>query len=164
MLFDINDGVFLSYLRPSKIVVVNIAILDETGELDRKHKSRIKKIAQLVLKELGVPRDSELSISFVGDVRMRELNLTYRQIDRTTDVLSFPQNEGPDFTLLGDIIISLDTAKRHSKSYGVTLHEELKKLIIHGALHLLGHDHKKKKETRIMREKEKELSLIVKEL
>ena len=95
---------------------------------------------------------------------MRELNRSYRQIDRTTDVLSFPQSEGPDFTLLGDILISTDTAERHSKSYGVTLHEELKKLIIHGILHLLGHDHKKKKETEIMREKEKELSLLVKDL
>jgi len=143
---------------------VNIAILDETGEFDRKYKAGINKIARLVLKELGVPGDSELSISFIDDVKMRELNRTYRQIDRTTDVLSFPQVEGPDFTLLGDIVISLDTARRHSKSYGVTLHEELKKLIIHGVLHLLGHDHKKKKETQIMRDKEKELSLIVKKL
>lgn len=155
---------FLSYARLSKIVSVNIAILDETTELDSKYKSSIEKIARLVLKELGVPGDSELSISFIDDIRMRELNLSYRQINRTTDVLSFPQNEGPDFTLLGDIIISLDTADRHSKSYGVTLHGELKKLIIHGVLHLLGHDHKKKKETQIMREKEKELALIVKEL
>jgi probable rRNA maturation factor len=143
---------------------VNIAILDETTELDSKYKSSLEKIARLVLKELGVPGDSELSISFTDDIRMRELNLSYRQINRTTDVLSFPQGEGPDFTLLGDIIISLDTARRHSKSYGVTLHEELKKLVIHGVLHLLGHDHKKKKETQIMREKEKELTLIVKEL
>jgi len=147
----------------SKIVFVNIAILDETGELNRKDKSNLKKIARLVLKELGVPGDSELSISFTDDVKMRELNLSYRQIDRTTDVLSFPQDEGPDFTLLGDIIISLDTARRQREYYGVTLHEELKKLIIHGILHLLGHDHKKKKETQKMREKEKELSLIVNE-
>lgn len=155
------------FIRPprlSKIVCVNIAILDETGELDQKSKSGLKKIVRLVLKELGVPKDSELSISFIDDIKMRELNRSYRQIDRTTDVLSFPQSEGPDFTLLGDIIISLDTARRHSASYGVRLHEELKKLLIHGVLHLLGHDHKKKKETRIMREKEEELGLIVKEL
>ena len=143
---------------------MNIAILDETAELDQKDKSGLKKIARLVLKELGVPKDSELSISFIDDIKMRDLNLSYRQIDRTTDVLSFPQNEGPDFTLLGDIIISLDTARKHSESYGAALHEELKKLVIHGILHLLGHDHKRKKETQIMREKEKELSLIVKEL
>lgn len=143
---------------------MKIAILDETGELSTKTKSDLKKIARLVLKELGVPKESELSITFIDDAHMRELNRSYRQIDRTTDVLSFPQSEGPDFTLLGDILISTDTAERHSKSYGVTLHEELKKLIIHGILHLLGHDHKKKKETEIMREKEKELSLLVKDL
>lgn len=143
---------------------MKIGLIDQTGELDSKTKSSIKKIARLVLKELAVPKDSELSISFIDDAQMRELNRTYRNIDRTTDVLSFPQGEGPDFTLLGDIIISIDTASRHAESYGVTQHEELKKLIIHGILHLLGHDHKKKKETQIMREKEKELALMVKDL
>ncbi|MEX0999907.1 MAG: rRNA maturation RNase YbeY [Thermodesulfobacteriota bacterium] len=148
----------------SKLVFVNIAILDETGEIKSDYKKSLKKIARLVLKELDVPKNTELSITLTDDIQMRELNRSYRQIDRTTDVLSFPQSEGPDFTLLGDIIISLDTAKRHSVSYGVSLHEELKKLIIHGILHLLGHDHKKKKETQVMREKEKELSLIVEDL
>jgi len=143
---------------------MNIEILDETGELETKYKSTLKRIARVLLKELQLPKDSELCISFIDDIKMRELNQAYRQIDRTTDVLSFPQSEGPDFTLLGDIVISIQTAQRHSKAYGVTLHEELKKLIIHGTLHLLGHDHKKKKETQIMREKEEELSLIVKDL
>lgn len=143
---------------------MNIDILDETGEFKTKYKSNLKKIARLVLKQLGLPKDSELSITFIEDPQMRELNRTYREIDRTTDVLSFPQSEGPDFTLLGDIIISIDTARRHSRSYGVTLHEEIKKLIIHGILHLIGHNHKKKKETEIMREKEKELSFIVEDL
>ena len=143
---------------------MKIGLIDQTGELDSKTKRNIKKIARLVLKELDVPSDSELSISFIDDTQMRELNSTYRKINRTTDVLSFPQGEGPDFTLLGDIIISVDTARRHADSYGVTLHEELKKLIIHGILHLLGHDHKKKKETQIMREKENELAQLVKEI
>ncbi|MEK6224186.1 MAG: rRNA maturation RNase YbeY [Thermodesulfobacteriales bacterium] len=148
----------------SKLVFVNIAILDETGEIKSDYKKSLKKIARLVLKELDVPKDTELSITLTDDIQMRELNRSYRQIDRTTDVLSFPQSEGPDFTLLGDIVISIDTAKRHSVSYGVSLHDELKKLIIHGILHLLGHDHKKKKETQVMRKKEKELSLIVEDL
>jgi probable rRNA maturation factor len=148
----------------SKLVFVNIAILDETGEIKSDYKKSLKKIARLVLKELDVPKDTELSITFTDDIQMRELNRSYRQIDRTTDVLSFPQSEGPDFTLLGDIVISIDTAKRHSVSYGVSLHEELKKLIIHGILHLLGHDHKKKKESQIMRGKEQELASITKDL
>ncbi len=148
----------------SKLVCVNIDILDETGALETKYKSTLKKIARVVLKELQLPKGSELCISFIHDIKMRELNQAYRQIDRTTDVLSFPQSEGPDFTLLGDIVISIQTADRHSKAYGVTLHEELKRRIINGTLHLLGHDQKKKKETQIMREKEEELSLSVKDL
>ncbi len=148
----------------SKLVFVNIAILDETSEIKSDYKKSLKKIARLVLKELDVPKDTELSITFTDDIQMRELNRSYRQIDRTTDVLSFPQSEGPDFTLLGDIVISIDTAKGHSVSYGVSLHEELKKLIIHGILHLLGHDHKKKKETQIMRDKEQKLASITKDL
>lgn len=157
-------GLFISEIRTSKLACVNIDILDETGELEAKYKTALKKIARVVLKKLQLPKDCELSISFIDDIKMRKLNLSYRGIDRTTDVLSFPQSEGPDYTLLGDIIISLDTATRHSKTYDVTVHEELKKLIIHGILHLLGHDHKKKKETQIMREKEKELSLLVTDL
>ena len=148
----------------SKLVCVNIDILDETGGLEAKYTETLRKIARLVLKELRLPKDSELGITFIGDSQMRELNRKYRGIERTTDVLSFPQNEGPDFTILGDIVISIETAERHSKTYGVTLHEELKKLIIHGTLHLIGHDHKKKKETEIMRDKESELGLIVKDL
>ena len=143
---------------------MRIGLLDETSELDTKTKSTLKKIARLVLKEMSVPKDSELSITFIEDTQMRELNRNYRKIDRTTDVLSFPQGEGPDFTILGDIVISIDTAQRHANKYGVTLHEELKKLLIHGILHLLGHDHKKKKETQIMREKEKELMTLVQDL
>ena len=143
---------------------MKIGLLDETSSLDSNTKSAFKKIARIVLKELGVPGDSELSITFIDDQRMRELNRAYRNINRTTDVLSFPQDEGPDYTLLGDIVISLDTARRHADSYGVTQHDEIKKLIIHGILHLLGHDHKKKKETQIMREKEMQLSLLVNDL
>jgi probable rRNA maturation factor len=144
---------------------MKIALVDETGGLDAKYRSRLNKIANTVLKNAGVPDDSELCISFISDEKMRELNRSYRNIDRTTDVLSFAQGEeGPGYTLLGDVVISLDTARRHSESYGNTFHEEIKKLIVHGILHLLGHDHKKKKETALMREKEAELLSSVKDL
>ncbi|MEQ9620059.1 MAG: rRNA maturation RNase YbeY [Deltaproteobacteria bacterium] len=143
---------------------MNIAVVDETGELDGKYKSRLRKIAGTVLKNMDVPDDAELCVSFIADKRMRELNRTYRSMDRTTDVLTFPQGEGPGHTLLGDIVISLDTARRHSVSYGNTPEEEIKKLIVHGILHLLGHDHKKKKEKETMRQKEDELLAVLKEL
>ncbi len=144
---------------------MKIAVVDETGRLDTKYRSLLQNIAKTVLKNSGVPENSELCVSFIDDTKMRQLNRMYRNTNRTTDVLSFPQGEeGPDFTLLGDIIISLDTAARHSASYGNTLHEEIKKLIVHGTLHLLGYDHKKNKEAEIMREMETWLLSAVKDL
>ncbi len=139
-----------------------IEILDETGELGAVYKREIKKISASVLKHMDSPKDSELSLSFIKDEKMRELNRTYRNIDRTTDVLSFPQGEGPGTTLLGDVVISLDTAERNSRRYGVEREEEIKKLIVHGILHLLGYDHKKKKEREEMRDKENEVMLSLK--
>ena len=81
---------------------------------------------------------------------MRILNREYRGVDRTTDVLSFPQTA--DFSIhdsrftihdyvLGDIVISLPKANRQAMEYGTTLNEELKRLLIHGLLHLIGYDH-----------------------
>ena len=136
---------------------MNIAILDETGELSAGLKTGLKKISLKVLKALGAPKDSELSVTFIHDKQMRELNREYRNIDRTTDVLSFPQGEGPGGTLLGDIIISIETSLRNSRRYGTAHEEEIKKLLVHGILHLLGYDHKKKREREEMREKEREI-------
>jgi probable rRNA maturation factor len=93
----------------------------------------------------------EISVLFVNDKKMRELNLQYRGKDKTTDVLSFPQIERfkPFKQLkplerlipLGDIVISLPQAKRQSKEHGLTLYAEVSWLLIHGLLHLLGYDH-----------------------
>jgi len=143
---------------------MKISISDETGLLGAAYKSALRKVASAVLRGMGLPSSAELSLSFIDDLSMRELNRQWRNIDRATDVLSFPQEGGPDFTLLGDIVISLETAERQSVRYGNTLHEEIKKLIVHGTLHLLGHDHKKKKEKEIMREEESRLMLLIKEL
>ena len=143
---------------------MKIVISDETGLLDSRYKSSLRKIAETVLKNLRIPSGSELSVCFIDDRRMRQLNREWREIDRTTDVLSFPQGGGPDYTLLGDIVISMDTAKRHSDNYGNTLHDEIKKLIVHGILHLLGYDHKKKSEKDVMREMESDLMLSIKKL
>jgi probable rRNA maturation factor len=78
------------------------------------------------------------------------LNRQYRGIDRTTDVLSFPQmkksqisNLKSQICLLGDIVINLHKAERQAAEYGLTLNEELKRLLMHGLLHLTGYDHEK---------------------
>lgn len=140
---------------------MNIAILDETRQIDAVFKRDLKKKSLKVLKALGAPKDSELSVTFIDDLKMREFNRDYRNIDRTTDVLSFPQEEGPGETLLGDILISVQTSLRNSKRYCVTHEEEIVKLLVHGILHLFGYDHKKKKEREEMREKEKEILSMI---
>ena len=100
-------------------------------------KKTIKKIVETALKGL-VSADAELSILLTDDEGIRELNRTYRSIDNPTDVLSFPTG---DAVIIGDVVMSLDTARRQAEDYGATFIEELARLLIHGALHLVGFDH-----------------------
>jgi probable rRNA maturation factor len=79
----------------------------------------------------------ELSLTLVSDRRMRGLNRDWRGKDGATDVLSFPQ-EGAS---IGDVVISLDTARRQAREGGWSLAAELRRLLAHGLLHCLGHDH-----------------------
>ena len=115
------------------------------------------RLVEKVLVYLDLSPQSELCVSLVNDRDMRELNRQYRQIDTTTDVLCFPQKSEANPDLLGDIVISYQTAVRHSRRLEITVEEELRLLMVHAVLHLLGFDHKKKKEREIMREKEKEV-------
>jgi probable rRNA maturation factor len=114
-----------------------------------------------LLRSLGLP-DAELSVLFIGDRAMRTLNNTWRNRDRTTDVLSFPLREGrflniqPD--MLGDIVISVPVAERQAKDAGHSLMIELERLLIHGLVHLLGYDHEQDiKEASRMERKERQL-------
>ncbi|MFL5309259.1 MAG: rRNA maturation RNase YbeY [Myxococcales bacterium] len=79
----------------------------------------------------------ELSLTLVSDRRMRTLNRDWRGKDRETDVLSFPQHGAS----IGDVVISLDTARRQAREGGWSLAAELRRLLAHGLLHCLGHDH-----------------------
>jgi probable rRNA maturation factor len=121
-----------------------------------------RRITGLLLKSLGLLglNRAELSILFVNDAGMRRLNRQYRGIDRTTDVLSFPQYEkntqtsrlrkSPGATnlrtqgfILGDIVVNLHKAARQAAEHGSPFNEEMKRLLIHGLLHLIGYDHEK---------------------
>ena len=90
---------------------------------------------------------AELSLVLVSDRRMRTLNRRYRNKDRPTDVLAFPLREGRfsrfSGSLLGDVVISLPTAKRQAAALGHSLRNEVARLLVHGILHLLGHDHER---------------------
>ncbi len=84
------------------------------------------------------PAAASLAVRFVSDREMRHLNATYRQIDRPTDVLSFPDEPEAH---LGDIAISVPTARRQARERGHEVERELRTLMLHGVLHCLGHDH-----------------------
>ena len=97
---------------------------------------------------LGVLRlpEAELSLVLVSDAVMRRLNRRWRGADRPTDVLSFAQAEGQGGApegLLGDVVISVDTARRQARERAAPLARELDRLLIHGVLHLLGYDHER---------------------
>jgi probable rRNA maturation factor len=91
--------------------------------------------------------DKEIGIVFVDDRQIRELNQRYLKRDRPTNVISFPmaQGEFPEINpqLLGDVIISVETAVREAEEWGLSLDEEVAFLLIHGILHLMGYDHSK---------------------
>jgi probable rRNA maturation factor len=122
------------------------------GAAKRYPARELREIAGMVLRALKKTR-VELSIALVGDSEMRKLNARYRKKDSTTDVLSFPsEGELPTGSLLlGDVVISVDQARRQAKDGGRTLKEEMATLLIHGVLHLLGYDHERStKDARIM--------------
>ncbi|VAX30106.1 Metal-dependent hydrolase YbeY, involved in rRNA and/or ribosome maturation and assembly [hydrothermal vent metagenome] len=109
-------------------------------------------------------QDDELSILLVDDQTIQDLNLQHRKIDSATDVLSFPQMEGDEFIshMLGDVVISVETAKRQAVEHQFSLEQELVLLLLHGLLHLLGYDHERSpKEEILMKEKTWELFALI---
>lgn len=118
------------------------------------------KVADKILRALGKDKEA-LSLLFVNDPAIRRLNRQYRKIDTPTDVLSFPLNHQRvryGSPLLGDIVISVETARRQARELGHILERELTFLLIHGILHLLGWDHERSpQEARRMYKKQREL-------
>lgn len=108
-------------------------------------------------------RRGEVSVVFVDDCRIRELNREHRNTDRSTDVLSFPQYGGireakeADYPYFGDIVISLETAEAQAKEFGHSVRREISYLTVHSVLHLLGYDHIEEEEKKRMRYAEKEI-------
>lgn len=107
--------------------------------------------------------ESSLSLSLVRDREMCELNRAHRDKNTTTDVLSFPlePDENEVERLIGDIVISVDTAARQAAEYDATLQAEVRRLLIHGILHLLGHDHMEAGEREVMEAEERRLASVI---
>lgn len=124
----------------------------------------LERAAGLCLKEEGIPDERiEISLSFVSLEEIHQLNNMYRQVDRPTDVLSFPMIE--DFNeidweaedeeiLLGDVVICLDKARQQAKEYGHSEEREIVYLFVHSVLHLLGYDHMEDEDKAEMRRQE----------
>lgn len=124
----------------------------------------IYEILEEVIKECLLlekkPLNYEISLSFVNNKEIKELNKKYRNIDRETDVLSFPMEEENflvPIPLLGDIIISAEKALEQSIEYEHSLLREISYLAVHSMFHLLGYDHMVEDEKKLMRYKEKEV-------
>ncbi len=104
----------------------------------------LRRTIRKILKHLGRDKD-ELSILLVEDREIRNINRTYLKRDRPTNVIAFPMLEGPFRNLhpqvLGDVVLSVETAGRDAEKEGLALEDEILFLLIHGILHLLGYDH-----------------------
>lgn len=134
----------------------NIKITDEMKNL-------IENSIRAVLKVEELSDDVEVSVSFVGDEEIRDLNRDYRGVDKSTDVLSFPMEDEfiIDNRILGDVIINTRRVMEQAEELGHSHERELSYLTVHSILHLLGYDHIEDEDKREMREREK---LSMKEL
>ena len=134
----------------------------------------IKRVLERALKHLNQPSELlEMSLSIVSPEQIQELNKSFREVDKVTDVLSFPTCDNPtrgaitvvcedvnpetDLVNIGDIVICLERAKEQAKEYGHSLKRELAFLSLHGLLHLLGYDH-------VEEEDEKQMIALQKEI
>lgn len=140
---------------PDLRLEIDVALPYE-GEVDRDLLTRVLSNA---LAEQGVTGPVEVSVVVTDDAKIQALNRQYRGIDRPTDVLSFPQEEGTTAfprppgapRQLGDIVISYDRVKAQAREYGHSERRELAYLAVHGLLHLLGFDHETEPERQRMR-------------
>lgn len=126
-------------------------------------KNLIEKSIAAVLKVENLHENVEVSVSFVGDEEIRNLNRDYRGVDKSTDVLSFPMDD--EFIIvsriLGDVIINTRRVMEQAEELGHSNERELSYLTVHSILHLLGYDHMEDEDKKEMREREK---LAMKEL
>ncbi|MEH7494176.1 rRNA maturation RNase YbeY [Neobacillus niacini] len=144
-----------------------IDLVDETGQLSDEQMEDIEKLLNFAAEKEHVEDNSEVSVTFVSNERIHEINREYRDKDAPTDVISFAMEElgegeieliGEELPrVLGDIIISIPRAEEQAKEYGHSFIRELGFLSVHGFLHLLGYDHMEKEEEEKMFSRQKEI-------
>ena len=120
------------------------------------HPGRLPKRKAIGLANLILRREKQhrpVNIIMISDSQIRKLNAAYRRHPHPTDVLAFPAD--PELGVLGDVYISIDTARRQAAECGLAVTEEILRLVCHGVLHLCGYDHHRKAETAAMNAKER---------
>lgn len=146
---------------------IAIDFFDETNELTEEQIESIRKLLHLAAELEKVQEDAEMSVTFVDNERIQEINREYRDKDRPTDVISFALEDEVEGELqivgaqmprvLGDIIISIPKAKEQAEEYGHSFMRELGFLAVHGFLHLLGYDHMTEEDEQEMFAKQKKI-------
>ncbi|WP_019242634.1 MULTISPECIES: rRNA maturation RNase YbeY [Bacillus] len=144
-----------------------IDFIDETNAVEAQDTQLIEQLLQFAAEAEEIKEECEVSITFVDNEAIREINKQYRNKDAATDVISFAMEEmgedeieviGADMPrVLGDIIISVDRTKEQAEEYGHSFHRELGFLALHGFLHLLGYDHIEKEDEIKMFSRQKEI-------
>ena len=140
-------------------------IVNEWGDVNPDWLERLDEILPLYAQQQGLPEEMVIGLTFTDDEAIREINREYRQIDRSTDVLSFPLYERDDeielyedeLSPFGDIVLSVPHAKAQAEEYGHSLEREVCYLVVHGLMHLAGYDHMEEDEKAEMRAAEEAL-------
>ena len=132
-----------------------------------KDEELIRKVIECVLKEEGIKKNLDVYVTLTNNETIRKINAEHRNIDKATDVLSFPMFDREEIPLLkkednsedilGDIIVSIEKVREQAEEYGHSFERELAYLVTHGMLHLLGYDHMIEEEKIVMRKREEEI-------
>lgn len=146
---------------------LEIDFIDETSEIEAAAQQLVEKVLQFAANKEKIDEGTELSVTFVDNARIQEINKEYRNKDAATDVISFAMEEmgedemeiiGADIPrMLGDIIISIERTREQAAEYGHSFERELGFLALHGFLHLLGYDHMTESDEKVMFTKQKEI-------
>lgn len=143
---------------------------EQNIKLESNVSNLIESACKTVLEIENFIEDAEINVTLVDDVQIHQLNLEFRNIDKSTDVLSFPLGEDGEYDInpenncfmLGDVVISGEHALKQADEFGHSIEREIAYLTVHSVLHLLGYDHiDEAEEKRIMRAREEEALKIL---
>ncbi|WP_438311003.1 rRNA maturation RNase YbeY [Sporosarcina sp. FA9] len=148
--------------------MLNLYFNDETETIDKGNEKKISDLLIYAAEAEGLSGEAEISITFMTDAEIQEINEQYRGINKPTDVISFALEELTEDEIvivveegmpkvLGDILISVETARRQAHDYGHDFDREIGFLALHGLLHLLGYDHQTPEEETEMFGRQKEI-------